>query len=40
MIVVEGRKVIWLSHLGRIIRASPEQIRPASLREYHRFSTK
>ena len=37
VIVVEGKKVVWLSHLGRIIRASPEQLRPASLREYHKL---
>ena len=35
MIVVEGDKVVWLSHCGRLIRASPEHLRPASLREYH-----
>lgn len=34
VIVLEGKKVVWLSHLGRLIRASPEQLRPASLREY------
>eukprot|EP00435_Cladocopium_sp_Y103_P025644 s3158_g6.t1 len=34
VIVSEKPRVIWLSHLGRVIRASPEQIRPASLREY------
>ena len=34
VIVSEKPKVIWLSHLGRVIRASPEHIRPASLREY------
>ena len=34
VITVEGTKVLWLSHLGRLIRASPEQVRPASLREY------
>ena len=37
VIVVEGKKVVWLSHLGRLIRASPEQLRPASLREYQRL---
>ena len=31
---VEGTRVIWISHGGYLIRASPEQIRPASLREY------
>eukprot|EP00435_Cladocopium_sp_Y103_P027437 s224_g6.t1 len=30
----QGHRVVWLSHLGRIIRASPEHLRPASLREY------
>ena len=35
MIVVEGDRVVWLSHCGRLIRASPEHLRPASLREYH-----
>ncbi|CAL1130953.1 unnamed protein product [Cladocopium goreaui] len=34
VIACQDPKVLWLSHLGRIIRASPEQIRPASLREY------
>ena len=37
VVVMEGKKVIWLSHLGRLIRASPEQLRPASLREYHKL---
>lgn len=32
--VAEKPRVIWLSHLGRVIRASPEHVRPASLREY------
>ena len=26
--------MLWISHCGRLIRASPEQVRPASLREY------
>ena len=34
VIAVEHKRVVWLSHLGRLVRASPEQIRPASLREY------
>eukprot|EP00435_Cladocopium_sp_Y103_P075770 s178_g64.t1 len=34
VISTQGHKVVWLSHLGRIIRASPEHLRPASLREY------
>ena len=35
VIAVEGSRVLWLSHGGRLVRASPEQVRPASLREYH-----
>ena len=35
VIVCEGDRVVWLSHCGRLIRASPEHLRPASLREYH-----
>eukprot|EP00435_Cladocopium_sp_Y103_P035397 s1051_g9.t1 len=34
VIAVQHPNVLWLSHLGRLIRASPEQVRPASLREY------
>ena len=37
VISVEAGKVVWLSHAGRIIRASPQQLRPASLREYLRL---
>ena len=32
--VVEGNKVVWLSHGSKLVRASPEQIRPATLREW------
>ena len=32
--LVEGLKVVWLTHANRLIRASPEQLRPASLREW------
>eukprot|EP00435_Cladocopium_sp_Y103_P022581 s1765_g5.t1 len=32
--VIVSEKPRVLSHLGRVIRASPEQLRPASLREY------
>ena len=37
VIACQDPKVMWLSHLGRIIRASPEQLRPASLREYSKL---
>ena len=36
VIAVEKSKVVWLAHSGRLIRASPEQLRPASLREWSR----
>ena len=32
--MVEGLKVVWLTHANKLIRASPEQLRPASLREW------
>ena len=32
--MVEGTKVLWLSHANKLIRASPEQVRPASFREW------
>ena len=32
--VVESSKVIWLTHANRLIRASPEQLRAASFREW------
>ena len=32
--VIERNRVIWLTHGHRLIRASPEQLRPASLREW------
>ena len=34
IIALEKSKVVWLSHSGRLIRASPEQIRAASLQEW------
>ena len=34
VILVEGRKVIWLVHAAKLIRASPEQLRAASMREW------
>ena len=34
IIANQSPRVVWLSHLGRLIRASPEQLRPASLREF------
>ena len=30
----EGRRICWLVHANKLIRASPEQLRPASLREW------
>eukprot|EP00435_Cladocopium_sp_Y103_P049059 s1658_g14.t1 len=37
--LVEGLKVIWLTHANKLIRASPEQLRPASLREWKAVRT-
>ena len=37
-VTVENDRFIWVSHCGRLIRGSPEQLRPASLREYSRLS--
>ena len=34
VLAVEGTRVVWLSHAGRLVRASPEQLRAASLREW------
>jgi len=34
VITVEKNKVIWLCHGGYLIRASPQHLRPASMREY------
>ena len=34
VITVEQRRVVWISHGGYLIRASPQHLRPASLREY------
>ena len=34
IIVVEKSKVVWISHGGYLIRASPQQLRPASMREH------
>ena len=37
VISVERGKIVWVSHCGRLIRASPQHLRPASLREYSRI---
>ena len=34
VICAEGTKVVWISHCGQLIRASPEQLRSASMREW------
>eukprot|EP00435_Cladocopium_sp_Y103_P063936 s917_g25.t1 len=34
VVVCENKKVIWISHGGYLIRASPQQLRPASMREF------
>ena len=34
VVTLEQNRVVWLSHGGYLIRASPEHLRPASMREY------
>ena len=34
VVAVEGNRNIWMNHSGRLVRASPEQVRPASFREW------
>lgn len=34
VVAVEGQRNIWMNHSGRLVRASPEQVRPASFREW------
>ena len=38
VIVQEGNSIVWLSHADRLIRRPPENIRPASLREWNTWS--
>ena len=33
-VIVSEPKVIWISHCGQLVRAAPEQVRSASLREW------
>ena len=39
VICSEGKSVIWLAHGTNIIRAAPENLRPASLREWQNLSS-
>ena len=34
IITIEGSRVVWISHGGYLVRASPQHLRPASLREH------
>jgi hypothetical protein len=34
IVMLEGRRIVWLVHANKLIRASPEQLRPASIREW------
>ena len=34
VVMLEGKRVCWLVHANKLIRASPEQLRPASMREW------
>ena len=35
VVQIEGKNVVWLVHANQLVRASPEQLRSASLREWH-----
>ena len=37
-VVCSEPKVVWLSHCGRLVRAAPEQLRSASMREWQAVS--
>lgn len=39
IVTVEGLRVIWLMRANKLIRASPEQLRPASFREWKQVAT-
>ena len=39
VVAVEGSRNVWLNHSGRLVRACPEQIRPASFREWRTLQT-
>ena len=34
VVLVEGRNAVWLVHANKLVRASPEQLRAASMREW------
>ena len=34
IVAIDRRRVVWLVHGAKLVRASPEQLRPASLREW------
>ena len=40
MVAVEGLGNVWLTHSGRFVRASPEQIRLASFQEWKSLPTR
>ena len=35
IVATKGLKSVWMNHSGKLVRACPEQIRPASFREWH-----
>ena len=35
VVATEGSRNVWLNHCGKLVRASPEQLRPASFREWN-----
>ena len=39
VVLQEGSSIIWVSHADRLLRCAPENIRPASLREWQKHSS-
>ena len=39
VVAIEGTRNVWMNHSGKLIRACPEQIRPASFREWKQMKT-
>ena len=35
VVLQEGSSVVWVSHADRLLRCAPENLRPASLRQWH-----
>ena len=38
VVLQEGTSIVWISHADRLLRCAPENLRPASLREWNNYS--